>query len=107
MCGCGGGPPKRGSGGLCGGGGCPQWPDKCCLCFSRTGGVVITGILTILDNVCIILLCAYAIVDKDFWAEGKTTKCLSAIFTNCTRIKEMPKKWAKGVYVHPLTRQKE
>jgi len=70
MCGCGDGPPKRGSGGLCGGGGCPQWPDKCCLCFSRTGGVVITGILTILDNVCIILLCAYAIVDTDFWAEG-------------------------------------
>ena len=82
MCGCGGGPPKRGSGGLCGGGGCPQWPDKCCLCFSRTGGVVITGILTILDNVCIILLCAYAIVDKDFWAEGKTIKFLPVIISS-------------------------
>jgi len=49
---------------------CPQWPDRCCLCFSRTGGVVITGILTILNNICTILLCAYAIVNAKFWDEG-------------------------------------
>lgn len=49
---------------------CPQWPDRCCLCFSQTGGVVITGILTILNNICTILLCAYAIVNAKFWAEG-------------------------------------
>lgn len=57
----------------CGKGGCPQWPDRCCLCFSRKGGVVLTGILTILDNICIILLCTYARINEEFWSEGTWT----------------------------------
>jgi len=49
---------------------CPQWPDRCCLCFSRKGGVILTGILSILDNICIIAACIYSSIKPEFWDKG-------------------------------------
>lgn len=49
---------------------CPQWPDRCCLCFSRKGGVILTGILSILDNICVIAICIYTSINPQFWVRG-------------------------------------
>ena len=49
---------------------CPQWPDRCCLCFSRKGGVILTGILSILDNICVIAICIYTSINSQFWVRG-------------------------------------
>jgi len=49
---------------------CPQWPDRCCLCFSRKGGVILTGLLSILDNICIIVACVYSSIRPAYWDKG-------------------------------------
>ena len=51
---------------------CLQWPDRCCFCFSKRGGTVLTGLTSILGNLCLILPCVYAIIKFEFWAEGET-----------------------------------
>ena len=61
--------------------GCPQWPDRCCLCCSKRAGSVFTGLLSILGNLAILLPCVYALVKPEFWAEGeKTTYICCSIF---------------------------
>lgn len=55
---------------MCCSGVCPQWPDRCCLCFSRKGGVILTGLLSILDNICIIAVCIYSSINPTFWDKG-------------------------------------
>lgn len=47
--------------------GCPQWPDRCCMCLTKKTGVILTGMWTLLANMVIILPCVYALVRDDFW----------------------------------------
>ncbi len=54
-------------GGFC----CPQWPDRCCLCFSKRVGAVLTGMYCIIANLAVLLPCVYALIRPKFWTDGK------------------------------------
>eukprot|EP00095_Tigriopus_kingsejongensis_P010900 maker-scaffold348_size200312-snap-gene-0.27 protein:Tk10900 transcript:maker-scaffold348_size200312-snap-gene-0.27-mRNA-1 annotation:"GL10847" len=49
---------------------CPQWPDRCCLCFNKKVGTFATGVLSILGNLAILVPCIFALIQPEFWAEA-------------------------------------
>ena len=58
---------------------CPQWPDRCCFCFTKRLGVIVTGLAFCLLDLSVILLCGYTLFfNSNIWDKGK--KCFEFLF---------------------------
>ena len=57
---------------------CPQWPDRCCFCFTKRLGVIATGLAFCVLDLLVIFLCGYTLFfNSNMWDKGKQALCFS------------------------------
>jgi len=50
---------------------CPQWPDRCCFCFTKRLGVIATGLAFCVLDLLVIFLCGYTLFfNSNMWDKG-------------------------------------
>ena len=63
---------------------CPQWPDRCCFCFTKRLGVIATGLAFCVLDFLVIFLCGYTLFfDSNMWDKGKPGLFFIFLFLEC------------------------